>query len=52
MLYFGRSTFAAAVKGMDKSKPIMPDVPVSETYRDFLEGRDVVMEAAMKLIED
>ncbi len=49
MLYFGRSTFAAAVRGMDKRKPIMPDVPVEETYRDFLDGRDAFMETALTL---
>jgi len=51
MLYFGRSTFAAAVKGMDKTIPIMPHYPVKETYRDFLHGRDVFMETALKLID-
>ena len=51
ILTLGRSTYAAAVKGMDKAKPIMPDYPVRETYRDFLEGRDVYLEAALKLIE-
>jgi len=50
MLYFGRSSFAAAVQGMDKTKPIMPDLPVHETYRDFLDGRDVFMETALSLI--
>ncbi|MCP4631559.1 MAG: hypothetical protein GY855_01440 [candidate division Zixibacteria bacterium] len=51
MLYFGRSTFAAAVKGMDKTKPIMPDYPVKVTYQDFLDGKDVFMETALKLID-
>lgn len=36
---------------MDKAKPIMPDYPVRETYRDFLDGRDVYLEAALRLIE-
>ena len=49
MLYFGRSAFAAAVRGMDKSKPIMPDVTVQETYADFLAGRDTCLEAALRL---
>ena len=48
MVYFGRSTFAAAVQGMDKTKPIMPDIPVRETYTDFLNGKDVFMETALK----
>jgi len=52
ILTFGRSTFAAAVEGMDKAKPIMPDFPVRETYQDFLDGKDVYLEAALALIED
>jgi predicted O-methyltransferase YrrM/outer membrane lipoprotein-sorting protein len=52
ILTLGRSSFAAAVKGMDKSKPIMPDHPVRETYRDFLDGKDVWREAALELIKD
>jgi len=51
ILTLGRSTFAAAVKGMDKTKPIMPDHPVRETYRDFLAGKDVYMETALELID-
>ncbi|MCP4581142.1 MAG: hypothetical protein GY839_05955 [candidate division Zixibacteria bacterium] len=51
MLYIGRSTFAAAVEGMDKTKPIMPDYPVNETYRDFLDKKDVFREIALKLID-
>ncbi|MBE9511627.1 MAG: hypothetical protein IMY71_12185 [Bacteroidetes bacterium] len=52
MLYFGRSSYAAAVQGMDKTKPIMPDVKVHETYRDFLDGRDVFIETALRLIAE
>jgi C-terminal processing protease CtpA/Prc len=50
ILTFGRSTFAAAVNGMDKSKPIMPDYPVQLTYKDFINGKDTCLETAMKLI--
>ena len=50
ILTLGRNTYAAAVEGLDKSNPIMPDLQVRETYRDFLEGRDVFMDAALKLI--
>ncbi len=50
ILTIGRGTFAAAVEGMDKAKPIMPDYPVKETCRDFLEGRDVYLEKALELI--
>ncbi len=51
MLYIGRGTFAAAVEGMDKTKPIMPDYPVEETYQDFLVGSDVFMGAALGVID-
>jgi len=51
ILTIGRSTYAAAVEGMDKAKPIRPDVPVRETYRDFLEGKDVYLETALKRID-
>lgn len=50
MLYFGRSTYAAAVAGMDITRPIMPDYPVQETIEDFINGRDVFLETALKLI--
>jgi hypothetical protein len=50
ILTIGRGTFAAAVKGMDKASPIMPDFPVRETYRDFLDGRDVYLETALEVI--
>ncbi len=52
ILTLGRSSFAAAVEGMDKSKPILPDHPVRETYRDFLDGRDAFLETAFQLIEN
>ncbi|MCF8390372.1 MAG: hypothetical protein K9H12_06740 [Bacteroidales bacterium] len=49
-LYFGRSSFETAVKNMDKSKPIMPDVYVKESYKDFLQNKDVCFEVALDLI--
>jgi hypothetical protein len=52
ILTLGRSSFAAAVEGMDKSKAILPDHPVRETYRDFLDGRDVYLETALELIQN
>jgi hypothetical protein len=51
ILTFGRSTFAAAVEGLDKAKPIMPDYPVRETYQGFLDGKDIHLETALTLIE-
>jgi hypothetical protein len=52
LLNFGRETFAAAVKGMDKTKPIMPDFYITQSYRDFLDGRDLFIETALKLINE
>ena len=52
ILTLGRSSFAAAVEGMDKSRAILPDHPVRETYRDFLDGRDVYLETALGLIKN
>ena len=52
ILTLGRSTYAAAVEGMDKAKPIMPDFPVQVTYRDFLDGKDPYLETAIRVIED
>ena len=50
MLYFGRSTYATAVKDMDKTQPIFPDYPVEQTLVDFLADRDTVLEYALNLI--
>jgi hypothetical protein len=46
IITLGRSTYSAAVSGMDKRSPIMPDIRVNETYRDFLADRDPYLEAA------
>jgi hypothetical protein len=51
-LYFGRSSYAAAIEGMDKSKPIKPDYIVEETYNDFLVRKDVILERAFELINE
>ncbi len=51
MLFFGRSTYAAAVEGMDKTQGILPDYTVVQTYRDFLDGKDTVLEYTFELIE-
>ena len=52
ILNFGRSTFAAAVQGMDKTKPIMPDYYVEDTLQDFFDGTDTQMEFIAKLIRE
>jgi hypothetical protein len=52
ILNFGRSTYAAAVQGMDKTKPIMPDYYVEETLPDFIDGKDTQMDFIFELIEE
>ena len=51
ILYFGRNTFATAVEGMDKTKPIMPDYYVKETLSDFLNGKDIMIDFILELIK-
>ena len=51
ILTFGRTTFTAAVTGMDKTKPLMPDYQIEESYQDFLAGKDVYLEAVFNLLE-
>ncbi len=48
IITLGRSTYSAAVQGMDKRSPIMPDIMVRETYRSFLAKRDLIMERALE----
>ena len=51
MLISGRSTYAAAVQDMDKTRGILPDYTVEQTYRDFLNSKDTVMEYTLELIK-
>jgi hypothetical protein len=51
MMCFGRSTYAAAVKDMDKTRGILPDYTVEQTYRDFLDGKDTILEYTFELIK-
>jgi len=50
MVYYGNSNYSTAVE-MDKTQPIMPDILIEETYDDFMKGRDLYMEEALKLIK-
>ena len=45
-----RQTYTAAVKNMDKTKGVEPDYKVEQTYKDFLNGKDTVMEFILKQI--
>ena len=49
IITLGRETFEAAVEGMDKRAPLMPDIMVKETYFSFLENRDLILERALKV---
>jgi len=51
MVFVARGTFAAAVEGMDKKQGISPDYPVEQTIKDFLKGKDTVLEYTFKLID-
>lgn len=46
-----RQTFMAAVEGMDKTKGVEPDYVVEQSYNDFLNRKDTVLEYTLKLIE-
>lgn len=50
IITIGRGTYSAAVKDMDKTAPIMPDIYVHESYDDFVEGRDMSLEKASEQI--
>ena len=44
-------TFSAAVEGMDKKKGVEPDFFIEQNYKDFLEGKDTVMDFTLDLIK-
>ena len=50
LVYVPQGTFSAAVNGMDKTKGVEPDYFVEQTYKDFLKGKDTVMEFVKDLI--
>ncbi len=45
------ATFSAAVEGMDKKKGVEPDFFIEQNYKDFLEGKDTVMDFTLDLIK-
>ena len=45
-----RQTYRAAVWGMDKTKGVEPDYVIEQTYEDFLNGKDTVIEFTQNLI--
>lgn len=47
-----RRTFAAAVDDMDPNHGVLPDQEVRQRYRDYLDGRDTVMEYAMRMARE
>ena len=51
LVYIPQETFSAAVEGMDKTKGVEPDYYVEQTYKDFLSGKDTVMDFTLDLIK-
>jgi hypothetical protein len=47
-----RQTYSAAVTGMDKTKGVEPDYIIEQTYKDFLNNKDTVMEFTLNLIQE
>jgi len=45
-------TYSAAVEGMDKTKGVEPDYVVEQNYKDFLNGKDTVLEFTLNLIQE
>ena len=52
IINIARAAFSAAVEGMDRTKGIDPDYYVEQTYKDYLDGRDTVMDYTLKLISE
>lgn len=51
LAYVPRGTFIAAVEDMEKTKGVEPDYLVKQTYKDFLDNRDTVLEFTLNLIK-
>ncbi len=49
MQFVSRSSFAAAVKNMDRKHGVQPEIEVRQHYKEYLAGRDSVMERALSL---
>jgi hypothetical protein len=52
LVYVPQEIFSAAVEGMDKTKGVEPDYYVEQTYKDFLNGKDTVMDFVQNLISN
>jgi hypothetical protein len=48
----GQRTYIAAVEGMDKTKGVEPDFVVEQSYSDFLNEKDTVLEFTLDLIKE
>lgn len=51
LLFVPTRSFAAAVDNLDRRRGVEPDHEVAQHYKDFLAGRDTMMEYAMRLVE-
>jgi len=52
LLFVPTQSFAAAVDNLDRRRGVEPDHQVSQQYKEFLDGRDTVMDYAMRLVRD
>ena len=50
MVYYGTSNYSTAVD-MDKTKPILPDILIDETYDDYMKGRDLYLKEAIRILK-
>ena len=46
------ATFSSAVTTLDRRRGVLPDRPARQRYRDFLAGRDTVMEYALQFLQE
>lgn len=50
IINIARATFSADVEEMDKTRGVEPDYYIEQTYKDYLNGTDTVMEFTVNLI--
>jgi hypothetical protein len=51
-LQIARGTFAVAVQNMDRARGVIPDLQIDQSVSDLIQGKDTVLEYALKLLRD
>ncbi|MFC2083563.1 hypothetical protein ACFLS9_00755 [Bacteroidota bacterium] len=51
MFYVARDTFTAAVKEIEKSRGISPDIPVQQSVENIINGKDTVLDYTIGFID-